>query len=103
MAYIFKPPKQNKPSSNKKLAQKYVYNTDRWSRLRNVKLKNNPLCEECFTNEIITPAVEVHHITPFMTGISIEQIKWLGFDYNNLMSLCSDCHKKKHTKNNKEE
>ena len=90
--------KTSKYDQNKKLAQKYVYNTKRWSKLRMTKLMNNPLCEVCMTNDKITPAVEVHHIQPFMTGTNIEQIKWLGFDFSNLMSICQECHQKIHQK-----
>ena len=99
MPYINR--QRKKPSrydQNKKLAQRYVYNTDRWSKLRQLKLINNPLCEVCMNNDKITPAVEVHHLTPFMTGIDIAQIKWLGFDYTNLQSICSECHQKIHQK-----
>ncbi len=99
MAWIYKKPKkENQYNINKQLAQKYVYNTSRWTKLRSIKLMNNPLCEECLIKERIEPAIQVHHITPFMTGVDIAQIKWLGFDYTNLQSLCEDCHQNKHKK-----
>jgi 5-methylcytosine-specific restriction enzyme A len=100
MAWIYKKPKTHKrPNDNeKKLAQKYVYNTSRWIKLRTAKLMNNPLCEECKKNDKIEPAIEIHHIKPFMEGTDINQIIWLGFDYTNLQSLCKDCHKNKHTR-----
>jgi 5-methylcytosine-specific restriction protein A len=60
------------------------------------KIMTNPLCEECIKINTIEPATQVHHITPFMQGTTIEQIRFLGFDYNNLMSLCEPCHQKKH-------
>ena len=89
----------NKVNINEKvLAQKYVYNTDRWHKLRISKLQKNPLCEKCLSNDIIKPAVEIHHLTPFMNGSNIEQIKWLGFDYNNLMAVCMSCHDSFHKK-----
>jgi len=98
VAFIYKL-KRNKPAEgNKQIAQKYVYNTAKWLRLRLYKLSMNPLCEECLKEEIITAAVEVHHITPFLQGNDIQQIKWLGFDYNNLMSICEKCHQKMHKK-----
>jgi len=96
LAWIYKKQKKVVPSTNKVLAQKLVYNSGRWTRLRNLKILNNPLCEECLLKDKIEPAVQVHHIVPFMTGINVAQIKWLGFDYNNLQSLCENCHQKKH-------
>lgn len=93
-----KPKKQNQYNLNKQLAQKYVYNTTRWCNLRNLKLSRNPLCESCLEQEKIEPATQVHHITPFMTGVGITQIKFLGFDYTNLQSLCELCHQNKHKK-----
>ena len=98
MPTINKPKKKknNNYTRNKELAQRYVYNTDRWSRLRTMKLMANPLCEKCLEDDRVSAAIQVHHITPFMQGTTIEQIKFLGFDYDNLMSLCEPCHQKKH-------
>lgn len=96
MAYLFKKPKVKKSNLNKTIAQKYVYNTPTWKSLRLVKLKNNPLCEECLKTDRVEAATEVHHIIEFMNGTTIEQIKFYGFDYNNLMSLCLKCHQNKH-------
>jgi len=94
-------PKSKKDSNynaNKQIAQKYVYNTTKWQRLRDYKIRQNPICEQCLKVDKIEPAVEVHHIQPFMTGKDIAQIKFLGFDYTNLMSLCAECHSNKHKK-----
>ena len=82
--------------TNKELAQRYVYNTERWKRLRRYKLQNNPLCERCLELNKIEPAVQVHHMVRFMSGSNIEQIKYLGFDYSNLQSICKECHEKIH-------
>ena len=90
-----KPKKNNR---EKELAQKLVYNTPTWKALRLNKLQIQPLCEECIKNNKITLAVEVHHIQKFMSGMNVSQIKWLGFDINNLMSLCIECHQCKHKK-----
>lgn len=85
--------------TNKKVAQKFIYNTKGWKTLRIFKLQNDPLCEECKKNNKIVLAVQVHHIIPFMSvwnGSNISDIKELGFDINNLMSVCDECHKKFH-------
>lgn len=102
MAYIYKPKKKTNKNINKNVAQKYVYNTKRWTSLRLLKLMNNPLCEVCLNKNIVTPAVEVHHMQPFMEGLTIEQIKYLGFSYDNLQSICNECHQKIHKNNNYE-
>lgn len=85
--------------TNKKVAQKFIYNTKGWKTLRIFKLQNDPLCEECKKNNKIVLAVQVHHIIPFMSvwnGSNISDIKELGLDINNLMSVCEECHKKFH-------
>ena len=90
-----------RPNNNSKyISEKYVYNTVKWKSLRKIKLMNNPLCENCLKNDKVELATEVHHITPFMRGTNLEQIKYLGFDYNNLESICNQCHQNKHKNNN---
>lgn len=74
-----------------------VYNTKRWKELRELKVQANPLCEECLKEGRITPAQEVHHIKSFCArGLSPEEKERRAYDYENLMSLCKDCHHKKH-------
>lgn len=73
-----------------------VYNTARWKRLRLVKLKNNPLCEICEKKGITKMADDVHHIQSFMSVDDPEARKALAFDYDNLMSLCDECHSEIH-------
>ena len=69
-----------------------LINTARWKRLRLKKLQAQPLCECCKGKDKITPATQVHHITPAESVNSIEQMEILMFGYNNLMSVCSKCH-----------
>lgn len=73
-----------------------VYNTARWKRLRLVKLRNNPLCEVCEKKGITKMADDVHHIQSFMSVDNPEARKALAFDYDNLMSLCDECHSEIH-------
>ena len=106
MAYL--PPIKKKKTNNynikRQLAQKLVYNTNKWQKLRILKLQNNPLCELCLEKDIISATEQIHHVQPFMNGTSIQQIKYLGFDYNNLQALCENCHQNIHSnKNNYEE
>lgn len=75
---------------------KFVYNTPTWRTLRLNYLMENPLCVRCEKNGLIVSAVEVHHITPISSGKDILNKKTLGFNWNNLKSLCKECHKIEH-------
>lgn len=100
MPYLNKPKREKKkhaPKSGKNLmVMKNVYNTSLWRKLREWKLSEEPLCEICKKKDIITPACEVHHKIPIMEGNTIEEIQQLGFDPENLMSLCQECHRNIH-------
>ena len=87
------PKKSHKPvrneTENRKTRQSY-YNTTEWRKLRETYIKQNPLCEECLKKGKVTPASSVHHIkSPFNKG---EVNKVLFLDYNNLQSICHECH-----------
>ncbi len=95
MAWIYKPKKDRRNELNRKERIK-IYNTQRWRDLRAWKMTNDPLCEECSKNNKVTAVEDVHHIISFMsTNDPIERSR-LAFDYNNLMSICKECHAKKH-------
>lgn len=64
----------------------------RWLLLRRTKLTANPLCEDCKERGIYVPASEIHHVIPCETASSVIGMQNLMFDYNNLRSLCHDCH-----------
>ncbi len=72
-----------------------VYNTDRWRNLRMAYLMQHPVCELCEK----ALAIDVHHKTEISTGKTDVEIKLLGFNANNLMALCKECHKKIHNNN----
>ena len=68
---------------------KWPYTTQRWQRLRRLKLQVNPLCEYCLNEGRITPAVAVDHIVPVAKG---------GDPYpplDHMDSCCSPCHNRK--------
>ena len=72
------------------------YGTKAWHNLRESKLLEQPLCEECLMQGKVTPATQVHHRTPFGIGID-EQMKWdLFLDWDNLESICAECHRRIH-------
>ena len=56
-----------------------------WPRFRKRKIESCPFCERCLQRGIQTLAVEVHHILPVNQGGTN--------DKENLMSVCSECHK----------
>jgi 5-methylcytosine-specific restriction enzyme A len=65
---------------------KWPYTTQRWQRLRKLKLQHNPLCECCIKIDRIEPANVVDHITPINSGGD----PYPGLD--DLASLCERCH-----------
>lgn len=91
---------------NKKLAdrrynqhrdKKYLkfYKSVEWDVLKAKKLQDtNYLCERCLSLEKRTLADEVHHKKPIQTDDG-----WLlRLDYNNLKSVCLDCHNYYHNR-----
>lgn len=74
-----------------------LIHTDRWLRLRRDKLTASPLCERCQQDGIITPATEVHHVTPVEDGLTYAAKVQLMFDPHNLRALCHACHVQTHT------
>lgn len=57
--------------------------TSHWSRIREQKIKERPLCEYCRKRT----AKEIHHVTYENRGCE---------DMDDLRSMCSDCHRKLH-------
>ena len=75
-----------------------IYNSSNWKKLRNAYLMQNPLCAECLEKGIVTPAVEVHHVIPILSGNDEMEMLELALNPNNLKSLCFDCHHEVHNK-----
>ena len=63
-----------------------------WKRLREKKLREYPLCQECAKQGRVTKATDVDHIIPHRGDWS------LFISYNNLQSLCHSCHSEKTNK-----
>lgn len=80
---------------------KYIYNTSRWKELRLIKLGECPLCEICKEEGRLTLAEQVHHIKEISTGSNIFEMQNLGYNWENLKSVCKECHKIIHKKVNK--
>jgi 5-methylcytosine-specific restriction enzyme A len=83
------------PTTRKREYQ-HIYQDKRWKRLRSAKMKNNPICERCEALGIVKVTDEVHHKIPFDNGKTFDEVEMLAFDYDNLESLCTECHQSVH-------
>jgi len=88
--------------STRKEEKHKLYNNSQWIKLSKLYRQQNPLCEECLKNDIVTPASSVHHKqSPFDGNISeVEQYRRL-LNWNNLESVCHQCHQKIHEQQEK--
>lgn len=77
---------------SKDINYRRMINSTRWLRLRKEKLKESPLCEDCKAEGKYTAACEIHHVRPCEWAKSVKEMERLMFDFNNLKSLCHDCH-----------
>lgn len=100
MPTIYKPSKKNQPNKGNQYdkERQKIYNSERWRKLRVWKFACNPLCEMCLKDDKTVPAEDIHHIISFMSTDNTVQRKLLAYDYDNLMSLCKQCHQKVHNK-----
>jgi len=77
---------ENRPSSSKR-----GYDSS-WRMVRLQHLLNNPLCSDCFKDQKLTVANEVHHLKKLADHPSLRD------DPSNLQSLCKSCHSKRTAK-----
>lgn len=97
MVWIYKPKKnRNRSNELKRKERMKIYNSVRWRNLRALKMTNNPLCEICEANGKITPVDDVHHMISFMSVDDPVRRYHLAYDYDNLQSVCDECHQKIH-------
>lgn len=84
-------------SDERRKIRNRFYNSKTYQKVRLWKLHKNPICEICESVGRIRAVEEVHHwVSPFASGDEAE-MKELGNDFNNLVSLCSKCHHELHT------
>lgn len=90
--------KKKRVTTLKKAIYQDIYQDRRWKKLRAWHVRNHPLCQDC--SEMDPPRVtaiqEVHHIIPWETGSTPAQQDDLAFDPDNIVSLCTHHHKKRH-------
>lgn len=103
MPTINKPNNKKKRDNTKKkhglqkLIQQHVYSTTRWRNLVKVKRMISPLCERCLSQNRTTEVAEIHHVIPLKTcNGDLNYLLQLAFDYDNLMSVCCQCHEDIH-------
>ena len=77
MPYLKKPNKQPSRTFNREERQK-IYQSTKWKELRQAKLMQQPVCDYTGTKRLAK-----------------------AFDFNNLMSICKECHAKEHYKSYK--
>jgi len=61
-----------------------------WRQVRQQHITDDPLCEDCLKIGIARPVEEVHHVIP------IADRPELRLERSNLVSLCKECHAKRH-------
>lgn len=99
MPWIQKAPKKT-PSPRKETDMRKLraeaYNNTAWRKMRDTYLKEHPLCEEHLKRGEVVAAEDVHHKkSPFQKG----EINYnLLLNYENLESVCKECHGNIHSK-----
>lgn len=88
--------KQSKKPKERNTADRSIYNSTQWKNLRASYFMEHPLCEMCLKEDKVTPAIDIHHIIPFLRGKTPLEQRDLAFNYNNLMALCKEHHQKIH-------
>jgi 5-methylcytosine-specific restriction protein A len=67
---------------------KRFYDSAHWQRVRDMKLKRDPVCQYCLHGDKLTTATEVDHYTPLERGGHRTEDA-------NLVSSCKSCHSRK--------
>lgn len=73
-----------KQQLKKTSARGYGYD---WRTLSESIRKDRPICEDCLLSGKITPSSECHH------KVKIRDDERLRLDPDNILSLCSECHR----------
>ena len=85
---------------------KKLINSHTWHLLRTKKIISQPLCEDCLAVGRTRLAEEVHHARPVESGRDAQEMRTLAYSFDNLVSLCRECHHARHNpqaaKNQKE-
>lgn len=84
----------NHKEYNKRNDDRYrrFYQTKEWRQLRNEYITSHPYCEICYSHGVIRRANLVHHKIEIRDDWS-KRLNW-----DNLQSVCTECHNKIHHK-----
>lgn len=81
-----------------------LLNSKQWKTMRQRYLQAHPLCERCLSKRLYVAAVDLHHRIPCESAHTLQEMRELCFDWNNIEALCIPCHiaehadKESHTK-----
>ena len=91
-------PKRKYYGSDKEAYKKRqkIYQNPLWQKMRLAKLMEHPTCAVCEMMGKIKLAEHVHHLRSFVKGKTEAEINQLAFDFNNLVPVCSSCHRMLH-------
>ena len=78
--------------------ENHRYYNKQWSDLRLSYLLDFPLCECCQRHGYIRAAEQVHHKHIILSGDTDEERQALTLNRDNLMALCTKCHRAMHRK-----
>lgn len=71
---------------------RFFYESKKWKKARERAMRRDGYqCQDCKRYGKITAADHVHHIKPLEDCTAAEAV-----DLSNLVSLCRDCHNKRH-------
>ncbi len=76
---------QERTWASRQHAGRAWYNSKRWRGRRAQQLTEQPLCEECLRQNVVTAATDADHLIPHRWS---EESFWNG----QLQSLCHECH-----------
>lgn len=77
---------------------KHKYYNKQWADLRLSYLLDHPLCECCQRHGYVRSADQVHHKAIILSGDTDEERQALTLNRDNLMALCTKCHRAMHRK-----
>lgn len=96
MAYINRPKKKTAYRKGRRKSGSDIYNTRLWMQLRECKRRTSPLCEVCLAAGRLTPGAQVHHIVSFNEADDRAERERLGYDPDNVVTVCEQCHRELH-------
>ena len=82
---VYKPRKSRPTGRDSDIRRTIPLNSGAWRKLRDKVLARDPICQDCYRRDYITPATDVDHINGDPSNNSLK----------NLQGLCHSCHSRK--------